>query len=504
MKARLVWFAGWVLGCGESVPGAVPGMDNPQGDPSQSVGEGEHRVPGAAGDDVPPLEPLLPGCLYAEAIEPVEPQSPAAACLEIRLGLDGSRLETTTRRTAADSVGTRTTTEIRNTAGELTVRLVDAHDDRAALVFTSVEHLDLLPNATLPYTYGQPATYSLTYERDTAGRVVRETSDLAMDGVTDSDERWTFNAEGVVIEYQLSDLGGTVYTERFRGDGEPLDRIDSGGYGTRWTYGESGLLERIDTLSAGLVTEYQRFEMLAPGSPAKSTLVRIITTTTGARVEEVQSEKTWTYDDAGRQRSSEGWGLVEGHIRTHRVEWDALGRETLYVEENESPSCRRYERKARWATTGDALLDQLTTCDGALFEHVWSDFDQAMRPIRTERIFVGNPTWTVRQLDNRSYDACGAQVFREHYYNDSLSSRERLILDERGRILSRTSESQTVSPGTATYEYDSAGRLLGKDGKRWFYDPAGRLVRVTYGEDGQILGDGEPPTGETLFSYSCP
>ena len=54
------------------------------------------------------------------------------------------------------------------------------------------------------------------------------------------------------------------------------------------------------------------------------------------------------------------------------------------------------------------MLDQMTTCDGGLFEHIRTDVDAAGRPVRVSRIFVGNPMHTIRQLDEFTYDRCGA------------------------------------------------------------------------------------------------
>lgn len=499
-----------VAACAGSPPGERPTPEPAEAgagakadeQPAAAPPSGEApSAPPAAPQGDSPAAPLWPGCTYSAPIEPVEPTPDGRACRETRVALDGAVLERLERHVAQDGNRVVTREETFDSSGTLAVRVVTAVDARGDEVLRSVEHLTLAPDETLPYTYGQPATYAVSTTRDDAGRVVVRQTDLAMDGVVDDEERWTYEGD-VVTRHEVHQNGELFMTETFRVDGEPLASLYAGGDGTMWHYDAAGLLLRVDRVSSGRVTESVRWTHLPNGSPASNAVWRSHQSG-DAWGEALEAETTWTYDEAGRQRRSDGWAEVYGHVRTYRTEWDAEGRETRYLEVTEEPSCHEYERVATWAPGGNAVLDTLTTCDGRLFEHEWSAFNPHWQPVRTDRLFIGNPSWAVQELDLRDYDSCGAQVFWEHRYDGRLTLRQALTLDAAGRVVARTQESQFSPEVTTAYTYDAEGRLVASSGRTWTFEGE-RLARVDYGPEGQLMGKGEPPTGALLLTYDCP
>jgi YD repeat-containing protein len=506
-----------LIGCGTSAPGALPSLQSgsgtgPQGTPAaDSSAPSSDPTPSGSPTQPDPTHPdptvpastepvLAPGCAYAAAIEPLEPAPLGDACFEERLADDGnviSRIERRVSEVGDQRVVTSETWDVENV---LSLREVTRTNADGLVTFESTEHLTFAPTDTLPYTYGQPATFSIAYEHDAAGHVTKRSLDLAMDGTVDDEERWVFTGE-VATEHTTYAKGEVQVTELTRPDGQPRSRLDYGGYGMVWTYDAAGLLLQVDTVSQDLVTESTHWQFLAANKPLKQSYSRFITGLDGVRKEEVLSETTWTYDEAGKALASEGWGRPEGFVRTHQTEWDEAGREVLYVENTEEPSCHRYERTTNWS--GDVAVDSLTTCDGTLFEHVVVDVDSQGRPVHTDRVFVGNPSWTVHERDTVEFDACGAQVFREHFYDDTLTMRDRLTLDAQGRIVARTSERKGVAAGTTHYTYDAAGHVTAMGERQFSYDGAGRLVRVDYGSAAPVMEQDEPPTVARRLSYEC-
>jgi hypothetical protein len=98
------------------------------------------------------------------------------------------------------------------------------------------------------------------------------------------------------------------------------------------------------------------------------------------------------------------------------------------------------------------------------------------------------------------FDPQGRMIRKERTYNDGLTSTERFLFDDRGRLAEETFEDSTGTTGKAYYEYDASGRAVRMKATRykgWFsgevefcFDRWGRresaILRLPDGASGTI------------------
>ena len=502
-----------LAGC---IAGHAPVTDAPgeplpaQTGPASVPGEG-NAADRARGAPEPATDPLGPdGCPMDPAAEPEMPTEPADFCLAESRGPDGAVNDRVRRWTTVSGDVAQTTSESTDTAGRLWLRT----DERRAgehLLFESRARLDLPPDGALPDTYGQPATWSIAYTWDQADHLVELVRDVAMDGRNDSAESWRFDARGTVREHRETNDGALYRVSTFDAAGRPLTSLDTEDNGRVWTYGPTGLLTRDAYLTRGEITEYVVWDMAAPERPRSSRRVTVHFTWDGSRVEETVGERQWTYDGPGRALFAEGWHRVEGFVRHGREEYDEAGRVVYSREDTEDGSCHRYEQRTVFADgppggppwVSSVMLDQMTTCDDALFEHIHTDIDAAGRPLRVERVFAGNPLQTSHQLDEYRYDRCGAITRESHYWDDRLTRRVTNRRDGQGRLVERTYETADAVPNTTAFAWDAAGRLTSMGERRFAYDTSGRLTHVEFGAEGGPRRFEGPVVAEVNYIYAC-
>jgi hypothetical protein len=465
-KRGLLIGALWMLGCSGRVA---------EKEPEAGVAEGE--------------------AVCTTGVRPEAPAEPTSACLEEVIG-EGSVVVSTLRRTTSVVDGVDVVREETfDAAGVLTERVV--RKTRGALVlFESTEHVLLAKTDSLPYTYGEPATISTTYDYDSAGRLRRKAEDRAMDGVIDTEELTTYHPTGEVAVKTTIAGGKVTRTASFDAAGNPLSELDAGGYGRRWIY-EGGLLIREERLEASAVVQRTDWTMRAAKKPLKQVVFDIGKSGVGTKV----AEGTWTYAATGVLTSTDGFQIVSGARRVKHAEYDARGRTTLFVEENEEPTCRRYLQVSEYAD-GDEPVQQTTTCDGRRFENLHTSFDARGKKTRIERGFYGNPTSVSEDVTTFDYDSCGRLVSSESTHNGALQRRERYTFDARGRMTSVEVTDRTGASSTSSIAYDTEGRVVAMDGKRWSYDSAGRVTAVE-AEGFVRSGDLYVPVTATRFRYVC-
>lgn len=402
----------------------------------------------------------------AAAVTPTAPPAPVDACLEEFLA-DGDRVIRTLRRSSETIDGITTVREETTDARGVVKRTV-RRTRGATLLFESTEHPLLAPGESLPYTYGEAATFSTTYRYDTAGHLVDKAYDRAMDGTIDAEDIYRY--EGAVLREhtQLAD-GKLVRRETFDPSGNKLSELDSGNYGRRFVYDERGFRLVEEKLDAGVVTERTQWTMRTKEDP----LHRITTDGRGATI----GEQTWKYD-GDRLLSVDGWGIIGGARRENHTEFDAKRREVRLIEKNEEPSCRVYDKTTVYGAGDDDPVQQTTTCDGRPFETLQTTFDASGRKLRIDHAFYGNPRSITQDFREYGYDDCGRLMTFVSSYNGAVIQRQTYGYDALGRLTVTTSEDRTGAKSAATVEYDGAGRVVAMGGRKWTYDDAGRVARV--------------------------
>lgn len=477
-----------LCGCAtESDPGEVVGLPPAEAAP---VVEPTERTE--------PTEPTAaaPGCQYSEGIEPTAPGIPQDFCRVDRISDEGTLLQHSLRDVTIDDddglVTTTTTTDFDQDGAPVRRRVVTTDD--TLIAYESLEHLQMDPMETLPDTYGVPATWSRTRTFDAAGNELTEAYDIGMDGTLETQETWKWSLEGVMVEYRRIGPMGLAWREDYRPDGQPILKLDSGDYGHRWYYDADGLLIRQDRVVGGTVLERTIWVTFAPGMPLEQTTTRLKVSNDGTVVgEEPIAHHTWTRDENGALLSDEGTAIILGYERAYFTEYDAEGREVVYIEETESIDCHMYYRTTTRNAAGE-VIDRLTTCDGALFEHLTVTVDAFDRPVHSKRIFIGNPTWTILDESFFAYDECGAVTMKKHTWNSTLSRLETLEHDAQGRVISRYVEQKNGEPRSFQYAYDAEGRVVQMGELTWTWRPDGRL-------DDAYLGATLGATDR--FSYAC-
>lgn len=446
-------------------------------------------------DDAPEAGVIEGSAVCTTGERPVEPAEPKSACFEELVG-EGSVVVSTTRRATATVEGLQVLREDTfNEAGVLSKRVVRKTRGEL-LMFESTEHLLLSKADSLPYTYGEAATFSITYGYDSAGRVVRKALDRAMDGVIDTEELTAYHPNGEVADRTSMADGKLTRRALFDDAGNPLSEVDAGGYGRRWVYA-AGLLVREEQLAGGVVTQRSEWTMRAKKQPLRLIVLDVSKTSSETKV----GEATWTYSESGVLTATDGWAIVSGTRRVKHTEFDARGRATLFVEENEEPSCRRYQQVSEYGE-GEEPTQQTTTCDGRAFARLRTTFDAKGKPTRVERGFYGNPRSVTEDVNTYAYDTCGRLVMSEMMHNGTLQRRESYSFDARGRLAKVETTDRTGAAGASSLAYDASGRVVAMDGKRWSYDADGRVTAVEY--DGGILsGDRRIRVIATRFRHSC-
>ena len=470
MRSTCVLFSVLTVACGQpGEPGALaPGES--QTDPLSNAS------PAQGPEGQTPNEPA--GCAYSETVPAVE-LTPGDYCRVEHRDADGEVVKRVERTvTIADDVETVTieTFVVDGTLVERSTLSTGPH----GVVARTVERPTLPPLATLPDTYGAPATWGEYFDYDEQGRKIASRHDIGLDGVEQTGVTWAYQGDVVVKETTLNTLGEVYYVREFRSDGQPTLAMDGGGYGKRWTYDDAGLLMLEEKLSADKVLEVSEWQMAGIEKP----LHRLSFTLYGGEKEQV-GEHTWFYNADGQLTRDEGTGTISGHLRSYLTEYDAEGREVHYIEDTESKDCHRYEKVTTY-TAGGALLDVLTTCDGGLFEHIEVTLDSAERAVHQDRIFIGNPNWIVKQSSDWEYDACGAQTLFEHRRDGQVLRRDVTRHDSAGRITQLIRQTGTTAalgePVVTDYTYDQAGRLVGRNDTTWTLDAQGRLSQITQGD----------------------
>ncbi len=433
-------------------------------------------------------------CTSGERPEP--PVAPTNACLEEAVG-EGSVVLGTTRRTSAVVEGVEVVREeTLGAAGELE-RRVTRKSRGPLLVFESTEHPLLSPAESLPYTYGEAATFSIDYRYDDAGRILRKAYDRAIDGDIEGEEHTTYHPSGAIAETTTLSHGKLSRRASFDAAGNPLIELDAGDYGRRWAYDPAGLLAREEQVAAGVVTERSEWTMRAKKQPLRRITFKV--STSGGEIK--VAEATWTYDARGVPTALDGWETITGSRRVKHTELDARGRVTLFVEENEEPTCRRYQQVSEYGD-GETPVQQTTTCDGRPFERLRTVFDAQGRRVRVERGFYGNPLSITEDVTAFAYDACGRLVSSEMSHNGALQRRENYSFDAAGRMRLVEAVDRTGTTTSSAIVYDESGRVVAMDGKRWTYDAEGRVTAIEY-DRGIVSGPSRARVFVTRFRYAC-
>ncbi len=427
---------------------------------------------------------------------PAPPVAPTNACLEEAVG-EGAVVVRATRRTSAVVDGLEVLREETfGAAGDLE-RRVTRKSRGPLLVFESTEHPLLSPAESLPYTYGEAATFSIDYRYDGAGRLLRKAYDRAIDGDLDGEELTRYHPSGAIAETTAMSHGSLTRRASFDAAGNPLTELDAGDYGRRWAYDAAGLLAREEQLAAGVVTERSEWTMRAKKQPLR----RITFKLSAGGAETKVAEATWTYDATGVLTALDGWETISGARRVKHTELDARGRATLFVEENEEPTCRRYQQVSEYGD-GDEPVQQTTTCDRRPFERLRTTFDGQGKKVRVEHGFYGNPLSTTEDVSNFAYDACGRLVSSEMFHNGALQRRESHAFDAAGRMTLVEAVDRTGTTTSSAIVYDQSGRVVAMDGKRWTYDAAGRVTAIEY-DQGIVRGPDHARVFATRFRYAC-
>ena len=419
-------------------------------------------------------EPTAATCAAASA--PKAPEAPAA-CFEEALGA-GDVVLSSTRRSTASIDGVSVTTEETLMGGALSKRVV--RKTRGALVlFESTEHPLLRPEESMPYTYGEAATFSTTYRYDDAGHLVDKAYDRAMDGTIDRED--TYRYEGAVLrEHAELANGKLVHRELFDVSGNKVSELDSGDYGHRYTYDARGFLTRDEKLDAGVVTERTDWSMRSKTDP----LHRVTFNSRG----ETLGEQTWKYE-GDRLLSVDGSAIIGGNKRINHTEFDALRRETRMIEQNEEPTCRVYDRTTVYGPVDRGLtpaagvgegepVEQVTTCDARPFETLTTTLDAAGRKLRVDHAFYGNPRSTTKDSREYAYDDCGRLTRFVSTYNGVALQRQSYAYDSLGRLVLTESIDREGTKSSSTVTYDAEGRVVDMNDRHWTYDSTGRLVRI--------------------------
>ena len=278
-------------------------------------------------------------------------------------------------------------------------------------------------------TEARPFGTTLTYARDTAGRVTQRTGDDAslltfdyapgdrVDHVGDATGTTTYVYDGA------GRFGGLDYPSglRFREDWDPLDRVTS---------------------------------IRAQGDPA---------------LDPAEHETRYTYDAAGNLAT-----VTDPSGRVTTYTYDAANRLTDVVLPNGVHSSYGYDARSRvtslvHATSSGTVL--------ASVSYVRADSGEPTRITREDGSYV-----------LVAYDAA-LRVERERYFDasDALVEEIAYTYDADGNRSSRT-----TSSGTETYVYASGARLLhiergGAPVASYTYDGGGRVTRIERGVDAHTL-----------------
>lgn len=447
-------------GVGEPNPLARHRVEQAHGQPRERGQQaGEPRAEGPA------------GCLYTTGIVPSLPAEPTNDSSRIWWDADGQPVQTQDRVASTYEGVPGWVATIREPDG-LPRRRSTYFEGEHGARFESIETLYLEPAATLPNTYGMPATWSERHEYDGAGHPVRRDHDIAMDGLIDYADEWDWRPDGSIAEHRQYFQGELQSSEVYGPHGRIVWQGHEAGSGYRFTYDDGGLLVLIESLSAGQVVREQQWEERAVDEPAW--MLEHAFLPNGEVV--FLTESRWEYYPQGALAAFEMDRVVNGHLRHQRTEYTASGKETRMWERTEDPSCHVYDRITTYSEDESVVLSANTTCDGAPYDILVVDTDAAGRPIHSRRVYYGNAKGPQEEIATWEYDACGATVRTTRSWSGKLYQTTEYEWDSQGRLILEVNQAHDNEPTVSPWAYDDAGRVVQAGSRAYEYDEAGRLV----------------------------